>query len=110
LAPGYTLVSGQVLSSTPTSAVSVRLQFAVTFFSFAGVFLGVVQSTQDYFPRRWVERCTWCVMLTCSFCIFTQATLELAGKEQWPASFSVAQHREVFHGLRAQDVAEFDFD
>jgi hypothetical protein len=44
------------------------------------------------------------------FCSFTQATLELAGREKWPAFFSMVQCREAFHGLEVQDVVEFDSD
>jgi hypothetical protein len=50
-----------------------------------------------------------CVMLTCSFCRFTQAALEPASREKLHATFLTAVgHREAFHGLRVQDIAEFD--
>jgi hypothetical protein len=39
----------------------------------------------------------WYVTLTCLLCRFSQAALKLAG-------------REVFQGLRVQDVTEFNFD
>jgi hypothetical protein len=40
-----------------------------------------------------------------------QALLELAGGEKWHVSFfSTAEHREAFHELGVQDVAEFDSD
>jgi hypothetical protein len=42
------------------------------------------------------------------FFSFTQATLESAGREKWPAFFSVALLREAFHGLGVHDVTEFD--
>jgi hypothetical protein len=44
------------------------------------------------------------------FSRFKQATLELAGREKWPAFFSAVQGREAFHGLRVQDITEFDSD
>jgi hypothetical protein len=31
-----------------------------------------------------------------------------SGGEKWSAFFSVVWHREAFHGLEVQDVAEFD--
>jgi hypothetical protein len=51
------------------------------------------------------------MMLTCSFCGFTQAALESTEKLLgFFFFFSEAQHREAFHGLRIQGVTEFDDD
>jgi hypothetical protein len=103
---------GHVQQSTLTSAVSVRLQFAVyVFFSFAGE---VVQSAQGL---HWIiflggrkGSLTWCVILIFSFCSFTQTTLELTGVGKWPSFFNAVLLRGNFHQLGVQDVAEFDSD
>jgi hypothetical protein len=50
-------------------------------------------------------------MFTCSFYRFTQAALELAGREEMAPPFSVQPNiREAFHRLGVQDVTEFDSD
>jgi hypothetical protein len=49
----------------------------------------------------------WCVMLTCNFCSFSQAGLELAVEEKW---FPSEWHKEAFHGVGVQDVTGFDSD
>jgi hypothetical protein len=50
-------------------------------------------------------------MLSCLFCRFMQAALELDGGEKWhAASFSVAWCRETFRELGVQDVTEFNSD
>jgi hypothetical protein len=50
------------------------------------------------------------MMLTCSFCRFTQAALELASGRNGVAFLSAVWHKEAFHGLGVQDVSEFDSD
>jgi hypothetical protein len=103
---------GQVLSSTPTSAIGVRLQFTVYAFQACwgggSVCPGVAM---DYVTGIWVRSCAWWMMLTCLFCRFIQTALEPVSRERNGFSFlSVAQHKKVFHGLGVQDVAEFDSD
>jgi hypothetical protein len=57
----------------------------------------------DYVSGKWVGE-WWCVMHTCLLCRFTQAVLELV-RRNGVAFLSVAQPREVFHGLGFQDIA-----
>jgi hypothetical protein len=52
----------------------------------------------------------WCVMIICSFCSLTQATLEPTLGRDGYAVFGVAWHRETFHRLGVQDVTKFDSD
>jgi hypothetical protein len=49
-------------------------------------------------------------MLTCSFCRFTQAALEVAVGKNGFSFLNTVQCREAFQGLWIQDFAEFDSD
>jgi hypothetical protein len=46
------------------------------------------------------------MILTCSFCSFTQAALESDGGRNGVVVFSAAQCRKAFHGLGFQHVTE----
>jgi hypothetical protein len=39
-----------------------------------------------------------------------QAAMEPTGGEKCHCCFQWTRHREIFHGLRIQDIAEFDSD
>jgi hypothetical protein len=82
---------GQVQYSILTSTVSVRLQFAAYVLQFCWVGGSVCPETVlDYFLGGWLGESH---VLTCSFCSFMQAALELAGREKWFHCFS------VWHGI-----------
>jgi hypothetical protein len=93
---------GQVQHSTPTSSVSVRLPFSVWL---GGGFC---------LPRGSAGIFSWGVGrgVALGTCSLIQAALEPAGGENWLCFFffSVAWHREAFHGLGVQDGMEFDSD
>jgi hypothetical protein len=73
---------GQVHHSTPTSTVCVRLQFAVCFSVLLGGGFSPPWDALHYFPGCGSWSHMWCMMLTFSFCNFTQAPLELAAGEK----------------------------
>jgi hypothetical protein len=98
LAPSLFSGAGSVFY--PTSTVSVNYNSLFMLYSF-------VEGRGFNLPRGWVGESH----MICSFCRFTQASLELADREKWHAPFlSAAGDREAFCGLGVQDFAEFDYD
>jgi hypothetical protein len=102
----------QVQYSTPTSAVGVRLQFAVYVFQFC--WLGGLVcpgAALDYFPGVWVGESH--VVFDAHLFVLQFHTCSF-GAGWWGEKallfFSAVWHSEAFHGLGVQDVADFDSD
>jgi hypothetical protein len=97
---------GHIQCSTPTPAVSARLQFGVYVFQFCWGVTGL------FSLGGWVrELCVVCDAHLFLLQLHT-GSFGVAGGEKWLCLFfsSVAWHREAFHRLGVQNVTEFDSD
>jgi hypothetical protein len=96
------LFSGQGQCSTPTSTVSVKLQFAVYAFQFCC----------ESLPRGCTGLCSWGVgrelcMVPDAHLFFLQIHTS-SFEANWQGV--MAWHREAFHMLGVHDVTDFDSD